>query len=143
MSSRRSPMPWAMSPTERTPHFELRVPAEAGHLATVRLFCATIARTLGADEEVVEDLKLAISEVVTAIVVNAKTDHVHVEADAHNESLHLVLGPVTADDLVDGSIDPIDVVLAVFPEAERRAESSTVMIPVPLSNGAHPSEDAS
>ena len=42
--------------------FRLAVPAEAGHMTTVRAFAAAVARRFGFDEDVIEDLKLAISE---------------------------------------------------------------------------------
>jgi anti-sigma regulatory factor (Ser/Thr protein kinase) len=44
----------------------LEVPGDPSHLATARLFAATVGRHFGADEEMIEDLKLGVSEAVAA-----------------------------------------------------------------------------
>jgi Histidine kinase-like ATPase domain len=119
--------------TAEPPHrFALTVPAEAGYVATIRLFAAAVARAAGADEEVVEDVKLAVSELSTAIVVGEDHDAVEVTAILDGTTLEFVVGPLLPGDLVDGAIDPVDIVLALFPETTRDLEGSTVHLPVPL-----------
>jgi anti-sigma regulatory factor (Ser/Thr protein kinase) len=46
----------------------IEVPADASHLATVRLFASSIARQFGADEDTVGDLKVAVSEACAAFL---------------------------------------------------------------------------
>jgi serine/threonine-protein kinase RsbW len=45
--------------------FLLEFPPEAHYVSTARLFAAGVARTYGADEDLVEDLKVAVSEACT------------------------------------------------------------------------------
>jgi anti-sigma regulatory factor (Ser/Thr protein kinase) len=45
--------------------FLLEFPPEAHYVSTARIFAAGIARTFGTDEEMVEDLKIAVSEACT------------------------------------------------------------------------------
>jgi hypothetical protein len=119
--------------TSEAPHrFELSVPATAGHVATVRMFAAAVARAGDADEETVEDLRLAISEVVTAIVTGASRPNVEVTAVLHDSLLEFVVGPLLPGDLVDGAIDPVDIVLGLFPDTRRDLDSSTVHLTVAL-----------
>lgn len=48
--------------------FVLEFPPEAHYVSTARLFAAGIARTYGTDEELVEDLKVAVSEACTSAI---------------------------------------------------------------------------
>lgn len=112
--------------------FELTVPAEPAHLATVRLFVASVARSVGADDEVVDDLRLAVSELATAIATRPGSDVVHVSATAEADTLIVEVGPVMPDDRVDGAIDPVDIVLGLFPGTVRHPGDATVRLPVPL-----------
>lgn len=45
--------------------FLIEFPPEAHYVSTARLFAAGVARTYGADEDTVEDLKVAVSEACT------------------------------------------------------------------------------
>ena len=55
------------SPEGRTDLEQLRlsIPPEPGYIAMARMFAASVARHLGCDEDVVEDVKVAISEACT------------------------------------------------------------------------------
>jgi hypothetical protein len=44
------------------PSLELRLPADPSFMATARVFAASVGRTLGMDDERVQDLKLVVSE---------------------------------------------------------------------------------
>jgi anti-sigma regulatory factor (Ser/Thr protein kinase) len=52
--------------------YRLTVPASAGHLSTVRLFAAAVARQAGGAEDAVEDLRLAVSEACTIALQAAR-----------------------------------------------------------------------
>jgi serine/threonine-protein kinase RsbW len=43
----------------------LAIPPEAGYIAMARMFAASVARHYGSDEDVVEDVKVAVSEACT------------------------------------------------------------------------------
>jgi serine/threonine-protein kinase RsbW len=51
--------------TERSESFLIEFPPEAHYVSTARIFAAGVARTYGADEDLVEDLKIAVSEACT------------------------------------------------------------------------------
>lgn len=53
----------------------IRVPADPPALALVRLFAAAIGRHVDLEEEDVEDLKLALTEVCSAAIEAATGDH--------------------------------------------------------------------
>jgi serine/threonine-protein kinase RsbW len=48
--------------------FAIELPADAAYLSTVRLFASAVARQFGAEEETIEDLKVAISEACSAFL---------------------------------------------------------------------------
>jgi serine/threonine-protein kinase RsbW len=48
--------------------FLLEFPPAAHYVSTARIFAAGVARTFGADEDLVEDLKVAVSEACTSAV---------------------------------------------------------------------------
>lgn len=53
----------------------IRVPADPRALALVRLFAGAIGRHVDLEEEDVEDLKLALTEVCSAAIESATGDH--------------------------------------------------------------------
>jgi len=48
-----------------TDRLQLAIPPEPGYIAMSRMFAASVARHYGCDEDIVEDLKVAISEACT------------------------------------------------------------------------------
>jgi serine/threonine-protein kinase RsbW len=54
--------------------FLLEFPPAAHYVSTARIFAAGVARTFGADEDLVEDLKVAISEACTS-AIRARQDN--------------------------------------------------------------------
>ena len=48
--------------------FLLEFPPEAHYVSTARIFAAGVARSFGADEDLVEDLKVAVSEACTSAI---------------------------------------------------------------------------
>jgi serine/threonine-protein kinase RsbW len=53
----------------------IELPADAAYVASTRIFGAALARQFGADEEAVEDLKLAISEACSSFIRAGAEDH--------------------------------------------------------------------
>jgi anti-sigma regulatory factor (Ser/Thr protein kinase) len=51
--------------TDRSESFLLEFPPEAHYVSTARIFAAGVARTFGTEEDMVEDLKIAVSEACT------------------------------------------------------------------------------
>ena len=68
----------------------LTVAAEPRLLGTIRLVVATAARRAGLEDELVEDLKVAVSEICSA-AVGAAGDGGAVEVDLHEEGERLVV----------------------------------------------------
>jgi serine/threonine-protein kinase RsbW len=46
-------------------HLRLAIPPDAGYIAMARMFAGSVARHYGVDEDVVEDVKVAVSEACT------------------------------------------------------------------------------
>jgi hypothetical protein len=57
--------------TEPSESFLIEFPPEAHYVSTARIFAAGVARTYGADEDMVEDLKIAVSEASLAPVTRS------------------------------------------------------------------------
>ncbi len=56
--------------------FRLVIPSHASHVSTARLFISSLGRTLGLHPETIEDLRLAVSEAVTAVVLAGQVETV-------------------------------------------------------------------
>ncbi len=50
----------------------ITVPAEAGHVSTIRIFAAAAARHFGADASDVEDVKIALTEACASAITHSK-----------------------------------------------------------------------
>jgi hypothetical protein len=91
--------------------YKLVVPAQPVYVATARLFIAGTAAVAGLDQEIVDDAKLAVSEIATAIVASGAADDLVVQVRTIPQGLELEIGPwpgqVATDDL--GAIDLVDV----------------------------------
>jgi serine/threonine-protein kinase RsbW len=60
-----------MTPGPTTPDMELALPARAENIAVVRHAFGALGETLAIDEEVVSDIRLAVTEACTNVVVHA------------------------------------------------------------------------
>lgn len=102
--------------------FRLDVAARPEHIATARLFVSVVARTFELPEAQVEDLKLAASEVATAIILAGRHDTINVMVSASPTEYEVAIGPVAASDLTLAAVgpDPVAVVEAIFPGVELR-----------------------
>jgi len=78
--------------------YELRVPASSDRLSIARLFAAAMIRHDGAGEDVVEDLRLAVSEACT----------IALQSVGSASALVLSLGPVPEGLAIDVRTTPAD-----------------------------------
>lgn len=114
--------------------FKLTVPTRPEHVATARLFIASLGRTLGLHAEVIDDLRLAVSEAVTAAVVSAQSNDVTVSGTIGPEGVSVRVGPLSESNATGGtptgqpSLDLGSVVSALFPTAA--FEGDTLVIAV-------------
>jgi serine/threonine-protein kinase RsbW len=63
-----------MTPGPTTPNMELALPARAENIAIVRHAFGALGEVLAIDEEVVSDIRLAVTEACTNVVVHAYPD---------------------------------------------------------------------
>ena len=113
--------------------YELVVPATGPHVATSRMFMIGVANVAGCDEDVVADVKLAVSEMVTAIVEDGAASEIRVTATISPGRLSIRIAPwpdhIDVEDL--GVLDIVDV---LFPGTA--ADDGAVVIPVDLGHDA-------
>jgi anti-sigma regulatory factor (Ser/Thr protein kinase) len=102
-------------PASRHPVHELTIPAAATFIATARIFAGAVAAVARLDQDVVDDLKLAVSEVVTAIVERGETREVAVSTLIEPARLVVRIGPWSGED--PGEFGALDIVDALFPGA--------------------------
>lgn len=58
-------MSGAATPPDGSERFTIELPAEPAYVATARMFASTLARHFEVEEELVDDIKLAVSEACT------------------------------------------------------------------------------
>jgi histidine kinase-like protein len=107
---------------------EIELAADPALLATARLFAAAAARAAGCDDDVVEDVRLAVSE-ACARAMRGAVDGDRIGIDAHlglASVAFVVEGPTgpAADDDIDG----LDLVAALFPSATTSADGRRATI---------------
>lgn len=109
-----------------TAPFRLTIPPRAEYVATARLFAATVARVLELDETLVEDLKLATSELVSLAILGGTDAPVVVTVVPH-EPMTLSVTPVDPSAYSGPAVAaPVDIVGAVFSEVEIASGGVTV-----------------
>jgi hypothetical protein len=69
----------------------LVIPPGPGHVRTARLLAASVARQCGFTSEVVEDVRLAVSE--ACLLHLGVAQPLHVDFDADDEALVIAVGP--------------------------------------------------
>lgn len=121
-----------MSDGARPDRLQLQVPAQAAALSTVRLFVAASARVAGAPEEVVEDLKLAVSEAASAAILAASGQELQIDIDVTPGEVTLSVRPLTPENLTGEGLHPGDVIAALFSSARLDEATATLVIPVAL-----------
>ncbi|HEX2367918.1 MAG TPA: ATP-binding protein [Acidimicrobiia bacterium] len=88
----------------------ISVPGAPRYVATLRLFVGGLARQAGCDDEGVADLKLAVSELATA-VVEAGSEVIEVTADLDGDGL--VVRLPSAAPRPDQLFDPVEIARAL------------------------------
>ena len=107
---------------------ELEVAADPALLATARLFAAAAARAGGCDDDVVEDVRLAVSEACTRSMRGAgPADRISVDAHVSLTGVSFVVeGPSGTGGGDD--IDGLDLVAALFPTASTAGDGSRTTV---------------
>lgn len=118
-----------MSPTSRRLVHELVIPATAEFVATARVFIGGVAATVADDPALVDDLKLATSELVTAVVESGSAHTVRLVATIESLQLTVQLTPWPANVRTD-DFGALDIVDALFPGTA--VADGAVLVPVPL-----------
>jgi anti-sigma regulatory factor (Ser/Thr protein kinase) len=105
--------------------------ADPALLGTARLFAVSSARLAGCSDDVVEDVRLAVSEACTRAIARAPAGgRVSVETRVAPTGLEVeVRGPAVEppEPVVREAID-IDLVPALFTDAEERLEDGTLTV---------------
>jgi len=138
----------------------LDVPPDPDQVRTARLFAAAVARHFGADEDRVEDLKVAISEAATNSIKAHQgagiSDPIRIEADADGDGIRFSVrdaGEGFTIDAVQSTRDPVTplpglfegslgltLIRSLFPDVEiepnrDRGMSVSFVVEVPNKNG--------
>lgn len=108
--------------------FRLEVPSDPAYLATARLFVASAFRLFGTDEERIADLKLAVSEAASAVLLRRDHPTVTVEITRLSRGDLVAIGPLLPGDLSGDDLAPADVVSALFATARIDAETKQLLI---------------
>ena len=106
-----------------TSRYALEIEASAELLSVARLFLASVLRHLGADEDDVADAKLAISELGNATLHALPESRLLVTAEHTSDEVCISLSPFGHDPAENG-VDPLDVVVALYPEVVIGAEQA-------------------
>lgn len=69
----------------------LVIPPGPGHVRTARLLAASVARQSGLTAEVVEDVRLAVSE--ACLLHLGLAQPIHIDFDAEDDALAIAVGP--------------------------------------------------
>ncbi len=106
---------------------ELCLTTEESQLRTARLFVAAVARHVALPEDTVEDLKLAVSEAATSVVIDNRSDALRVSIELGDP---LTVKVFEFDHTrLDQPFGGIDLILALFPRSrlETDAEGSSLL----------------
>lgn len=107
---------------------ELELVADPALLATARLFAAAAARAAGCDDDVVEDVRLAVSEACARSMRGAHDgDRISIDAHVSLRGVTFVVdgpsGPAGDDD-----IDGLDLIAALFSTASTTGDGSRTTV---------------
>lgn len=107
---------------------ELELAADPALLATARLFATAAARAGGCDDDVVEDVRLAVSE-ACARSMRGAGDGERISVEAHVSLAGVaftVEGPTGS--IADDDIDGLDLVSTLFPTAATSADGARTSV---------------
>ncbi len=84
-------------PTQDPDGFALMIRGRPEHLVSARMFAASVGRHLGAGQEQIEDLKLAVSEACTNAMQSNPTEAVTIEIHPEEQAVVVRIGFVAPD----------------------------------------------
>jgi anti-sigma regulatory factor (Ser/Thr protein kinase) len=108
----------------------LRIPSDAAYMATARLFAAAVARHFAVDEELIPDVKLAVSEACAAGILLGEGSSVRITALADGARIRFEVtqpGDLQAGGIQEPSATPdphqtaglgLEVIQALFEDAQ-------------------------
>jgi anti-sigma regulatory factor (Ser/Thr protein kinase) len=104
----------------------LSVPANPAYISVIRLFAGAVARQVGLDDELVDDLRLAVSEACTDVMESGGPARIEVTLFAEPDRLAVAVRGEGPADRVPAAIqgpmvpriDRHEVIRALFPDAE-------------------------
>jgi hypothetical protein len=109
------------------PRFTLEAPLESHYIATARMFAASVARQFDMAEDLIEDVKLAVSEACSrAVATGGREGRLHLVAERRGDRLafEIVQGTGTGPSKDEGTAEVLDAALhleliaALFDDAE-------------------------
>jgi hypothetical protein len=107
--------------------YRLEVPADPAHIATARLFVSALARRLDdGNDDVVEDAKLTVSEIVTAIIERGRSPVIEIRVSTLG-GVTLSIGPWHGEN-DHTEYGALDIAQTLFPAT--RVDGSWVVVPV-------------
>ena len=121
----------------RGDRFSASVPARPELVGTLRVFASAVARHYGLADELVEDVKLAVSEAATGPIDAAAGGEVRVTIDVDDPGLVLAVSSRpwnagAAADVPDGVdpavLDRVQLVRALFGDVERTEADGVVTV---------------
>lgn len=112
------------------PSYRLEVGAGAASLSTARLFVRAVIGTLGLGDELADDLKLAVSEALTALITAGAAPRAVVVVDPDARTLSV--GPLGPSDLPEGS-DGHEIIVALFDRVSHDQQTRRLVIPLDAS----------
>jgi anti-sigma regulatory factor (Ser/Thr protein kinase) len=132
-----------MATSSALDRFAIELPADAAYLSTVRLFASAVARQFGAEEETIEDLKMAVSEACSAFlryddegagIVRATIDlrDARLSFEVTGEDLSIQVPPRSPDDPTPtprgmAAELGLDLIRSLFPDSEVTTDDRSVI----------------
>jgi hypothetical protein len=118
--------------------FSLELPSDATMLSSARLFAAAVAREAGCAEDLLDDVKLAVSEACTEAIRRSGVgddDRISLRAEVGNGAVTFeVTGPVGQAPAPEDDLDHFSLIAALFEDARRHGSdgSSSISFSTPL-----------
>jgi hypothetical protein len=117
------------------PRFTLEAPLESQYIATARMFAASVARQFDTAEDLIEDLKLAVSEACSrALVTGGREGRLQLVAERRGDRLAFEIDQGSGTSKSDGGTEGLDAALhleliaALFEDAESVVRPDGTMV---------------
>lgn len=109
-----------------TSRYQLTLPANPESISLARLFTATVLRTLGAEEALVEDAKLAVSELCSMAIVGSADSEIQITATASETGATISVAPFSHPSTAE-NVERLDIVTALFPSTRLDEPGAAVL----------------